>query len=1026
MKKVMDWFKSPVFAGDEEKTARARLLNAIGLQFVITLVLAAVVYVPFFVQQKRYSWLVILTLLGAWAISHHWALRGRLRLAGILTILVAWAIFFGMAWFSGGAIATVMLYIAATIVVGSLLLGARVGNLLAISSVLFGLVMAILHERGYEFPTVLTFSPLREWAVFAIGAGFIISTMNLVIHNLQETLAFARQENVARRQAEAALRASADRYRSMTEQMSDLVFTTDATGVITYLSAATPILFGCAPQAMVGRHFTEFLNPAAVDAALAAFTEMIAHGNEAPVLTLEMKRADGALFHGELKAQRFEDAGEVGALGIIRDVSDRVQAEAALRQNEQRLVFALKATNDGLWDWNLLTNVAYFSPQYYRMLGYEPDAFPANYENWRALVYPHDIEGCEGALQDAIAHGHDFDMEFRLRTQAGDWKWILGRGRVIETDLQGRPVRMVGTHVDITERKQAELEIRRRTEKLAALYAMSRRVSASLSLEHLILAALEEIFTAVRPDVAYFFVRDGERLLLQHIAPESARAKLEIPEHRVGECMCGLAVTYGRALYSRDIFADLRCTWAECKEAGFRSFAGLPLSNGAEILGVIGLATTYERDFESEAEFLETLVGEVAISFQNARLYEQLKARTVALESEIAERQHAEAALRESEERNRLITEMTTDYIFIVDVAPAGLLKLRWASESMTRMTGRTIAEAATSDLWASIIHPEDARSFFGFIQKMLTGALPGVIECRSFSKAGEERWIQINAYPRGDANGVVVSIVGAIKDITERKQAEEALRISLEKYRVLFETLPVGVAITDEHGQIVEANRASERILGLSRAEHSQRSITAPDWRIIRPDGAPMRVEDYASVRALQTCRQVDNVEMGVYRSDGSVVWLNVTAAPIPLAGYGVVIAYTDITARKEMEEHLRRQERLAAVGQLAAGIAHDFRNLLTTIILYAQLGLHKPDLPDGVAHGLETIVGESRKATELVQQILDFSSRGLIERRPLELGDFTRKVMTVLQRTIPETISITLNVQAGEFVVAADAGRL
>jgi hypothetical protein len=72
-----------VFAGDEEKTARARLLNAIGLQFVITLVLAAVVYVPFFVQQKRYSWLVILTLLGAWAISHHWALRGRLRLAGI-------------------------------------------------------------------------------------------------------------------------------------------------------------------------------------------------------------------------------------------------------------------------------------------------------------------------------------------------------------------------------------------------------------------------------------------------------------------------------------------------------------------------------------------------------------------------------------------------------------------------------------------------------------------------------------------------------------------------------------------------------------------------------------------------------------------------------------------------------------------------------------------------------------------------------------------------------------------------------
>jgi PAS domain S-box-containing protein len=266
------------------------------------------------------------------------------------------------------------------------------------------------------------------------------------------------------------------------------------------------------------------------------------------------------------------------------------------------LAFALKATNDGLWDWNLLTNVAYFSPQYYRMLGYEPDAFPANYENWRALVHPHDIEGCEGALQDAIAHGHDFDMEFRLRTQAGDWKWILGRGRVMETDPQGRPVRMVGTHVDITERKQAELEIQRRTEKLAALYAMSRRVSASLSLEHLILAALEEIFTAVRPDVAYFFVRDGERLLLQHIAPESARAKWRFPNIVPASVCVGWRDVWQGALFARHL-RRLTLHWAECKEAGFRSFAGLPLSNGAEILGVIGLATTYERDLRVKRNF---------------------------------------------------------------------------------------------------------------------------------------------------------------------------------------------------------------------------------------------------------------------------------------------------------------------------------------------------------------------------------------------------------------------------------------
>ena len=132
----------------------------------------------------------------------------------------------------------------------------------------------------------------------------------------------------------------------------------------------------------------------------------------------------------------------------------------------------------------------------------------------------------------------------------------------------------------------------------------------------------------------------------------------------------------------------------------------------------------------------------------------------------------------------------------------------------------------------------------------------------------------------------------------------------------------------------------------------------------------------------------------------------------------------------QRRMEEQLRRQERLAAVGQLAAGIAHDFRNLLTTIILYTNLALKYYDLPRQVTKNLETIIGESNKAADLVQQILDFSGRSMLQLQPLDLRSLTQEVIGILRRTIPETVQISLQTKVGEtsesFTVEVDPGRM
>jgi two-component system CheB/CheR fusion protein len=169
-------------------------------------------------------------------------------------------------------------------------------------------------------------------------------------------------------------------------------------------------------------------------------------------------------------------------------------------------------------------------------------------------------------------------------------------------------------------------------------------------------------------------------------------------------------------------------------------------------------------------------------------------------------------------------------------------------------------------------------------------------------------RWFNVRIMPYRTLDDRIDGLVMTFTDITLSKELEmilkereESIRVSLLKYQTIFDLFPFGISITDAGGQIIETNSIAQKMLGVSPAEHVKRKIDGAEWRIVRPDGSPMPASEYASVRALNEKVQIENVEMGIQMGDGQVTWINVSATPIPLEGYGVAIVYRDITEQKE-----------------------------------------------------------------------------------------------------------------------------
>jgi PAS domain S-box-containing protein len=194
-------------------------------------------------------------------------------------------------------------------------------------------------------------------------------------------------------------------------------------------------------------------------------------GRSVPPAEEKIVRLDGVVTDVEVNSTRLEESAGQTIQVIVRDISERKRAEALLRQSEERLTLAFAGAQEGVWDWNVETGAVVYSPRWKAMLGYAEDEIEPHVRAWERLLHPDDMPRAR-ELHDSLAQGAGtYEGEFRLRHKEGHYIHVLSRGLPVRPQPDGPVVRIVGTHLDITERKRTESALRESEERLTLAFA---------------------------------------------------------------------------------------------------------------------------------------------------------------------------------------------------------------------------------------------------------------------------------------------------------------------------------------------------------------------------------------------------------------------------------------------------------------------------------------------------------------------------------------------------------------------------
>jgi two-component system cell cycle sensor histidine kinase/response regulator CckA len=380
-----------------------------------------------------------------------------------------------------------------------------------------------------------------------------------------------------------------------------------------------------------------------------------------------------------------------------------------------------------------------------------------------------------------------------------------------------------------------------------------------------------------------------------------------------------------------------------------------------------------------------------------------------------------------NDDRLRLLCELTSDFVYAVDIDDQGRWRSEWLSESFQRVFGLELDEMRRLG-WRHVIHPDDHALAARRMETLLAGQVfEG--ELRVFDRHRAIRWLADRAQPVIDpASGRVRQILGVTQDVTERHRAARSLRESEEKYRQLVEFSPLPILVHCEH-RIVFLNREAALVLG---GDDPAEFIERPLWDGLHPDDWPSterRVADIYSKR-----RAALPGEVRFLRPDGSHLDVQLVTSTVDYLGKPAAqVVFRDITEqtrlsqeRRELETRTLHAQKLESLGALAAGIAHDFNNILVGVLGHTDLALEFLAPGDPVAGHLDEIGRGAQHAADLAQQLLDYSGTARYKTGALDLSALIAEMSRLLEVSVKKRAAIAFALTPGLPPIEADPTQL
>ena len=426
----------------------------------------------------------------------------------------------------------------------------------------------------------------------------------------------------------------------------------------------------------------------------------------------------------------------------------------------------------------------------------------------------------------------------------------------------------------------------------------------------------------------------------------------------------------------------------------------VPILFREERLGVLLLASNAGNVAAREwVGFAQVLSGQIGLAIALNRVFDDLRA--------------SEERYRRSDLRLQAIIDSALDAV--VTMSAAGVIT-DWNRQAEA-MFGWTAAEAVGRQLSETIIPPRDREAHRrGLTRFLATGEGPILrrrVEVTALHRDGREFPVELTATPAGLGESWVFSAF--VRDITDRKQAEAALRESEERHRLLINYTFDGFAITED-GIVREANRGFAQIFGYSAEE----VVGMPVEAFVAP-------ESRSAVRQRIQANEEGAFETIGLRKDGRKVDLETVAKMYMHGGRGLrLTAVRDVTERRQLEDQFRQAQKMEAVGRLAGGVAHDFNNLLTVITSYSQLLLDDLGAEDARRADLQEIQKAAAGAATLTRQLLAFSRQQVLEPRVLDLNTVVAAAGKMLQRLIGEDVDLVTVLAPDLGAVKVDPGQV